>query len=93
MDAFHPSFEYEPSADALVVKLRPAGEITRTIEIDDHRLVDVNESGEVVEIEVLWASTGTDFSDLIDRFALWDLKSFLQEVAAASEGFRPRSFA
>jgi len=93
MDAFHPSFEYEPSADALVVKLRAAEEIARTIEIDDRRFVDVNDSNEVVEIEVLWASSGTDFTDLIDRFGLWNFKPFLEEVAAASEGFRPRSFA
>lgn len=93
MANFHPSYEYEPSADAVIVKLRPEDEVTRTVEIDDARFVDLNEKGQVVEIEVLWASSGIEFGDLIDRFGLWHLKPFLEEVAIASRGFRPRSFA
>lgn len=87
----NPTYEYDPSADALVIKLRPASEIARTVEVDDSRLVDVDANEEVVEIEVLWASTGVEVADLIDRFDLWEFKPFLEEVAA--QRFQPRSFA
>lgn len=86
MTRLNPKYQYDPSVDALVVTLR-SDEITRTIEVDEQRLVDLNESDEVVEIEVLWASTGVDFSDLIDRFGLADVKPFLDEVASAT--FQP----
>lgn len=88
-----PTYEYDPRADALIVKLRPGHAIARTVEIDDSRFVDIDDGGHVVEIEVLGASTGVKLSDLVDRFQLWDLKPFLEEVVEASKGFKPRSFA
>ena len=53
-------------------------------QIDDSRLVDVDGAGEVVEIEVLGASAGVKLDDLVDRFQLWDLKPFLEEVVEAT---------
>ncbi|MGH2694371.1 MAG: DUF2283 domain-containing protein [Actinomycetota bacterium] len=91
MGPINPTYEYDPSADALVIKLRPESEIARTVEVNDSRFVDVNADGDVVEIEILWASGGVQVEDLIDRFQLWDFKPFLQEVSA--QQFRPRSFA
>lgn len=91
MEEATPTYEYDPRADALVIRLRPDRDIARTIEIDDSRMVDVDEAGEVVEIELLWASTSVKVDDLIERFALDDFRRFLEETSSAS--FQPRSFA
>lgn len=80
-------YTYDSEVDALLIELLPGQPITRTLEVDDARHVDLSDSGQVVAIEILWASTGFPVDDLIDRFGLWDYKAFLQDIAAHS--FRP----
>lgn len=80
-------YSYDASVDALSIKLLPDATIARTIEIDDNRHVDLDELGQVAQIEILWASEGVELNDIIDRFQLFEEKEFLHGVAAQS--FRP----
>lgn len=80
-------YSYDASVDALSIKLLPDATIARTIEIDDNRHVDLDEFGQVAQIEILWASEGVELNDIIDRFQLFEEKEFLHGVAEQS--FRP----
>ena len=53
--------EFDEDADALYVALRTA-EVSRTIALDDHRLVDVDENGECVGVEFIDVSGGIDLT-------------------------------
>jgi uncharacterized protein YuzE len=80
-------YSYDADVDALSIELRPDSEITHTIEVDDARHIDLDASDQVVAIEILWASTGFEVDDLVDRFNLWEYKAFLQDIAQKS--FKP----
>lgn len=80
-------YTYDADADALLIELHAGIPVARTVEVDESRHVDLDEAGQVIAVEILWASTGVQIDDLIDRFDLWGYKAFLQEVAHKS--FRP----
>ncbi len=82
-------FTYDADADTLLVSLLPEAEIDRTVEVDENRHVDLDPSGAVVQIEVLWASAGVRLHDIIQRFGLWEHKQFLEDVAESSASLRP----
>lgn len=73
-------YSYDPEADALSIYLIPNEKSARTVEIDGSRLVDLNASGDVVHIEVLWASRGFHLLDIIEKFNLWDHEIDLKEI-------------
>jgi len=82
-------FTYDADADTLLISLLPEAEIDRTVEIDQDRHVDLDSSGVVVQIEVLWASTGVRLHDIIQEFGLWEYKPFLEDIAESRPSFRP----
>ena len=45
--------DYDPDADAMNIKLRQ-GNIDRTIKIDENVLMDLDKSGEIINIEILF---------------------------------------
>ena len=57
---------FDPDADVLYVKLRDLS-VRTTKPLDDLRLIDYSEDGEVVGVEFVSAADGIDLSDLPDR--------------------------
>ncbi len=55
--------EYSPDADVLVIKLRE-GKLVDSIDIAEGIIAHLDESGRVVEIEILDASKLVEFKDL-----------------------------
>ena len=83
-------FTYDADADALTIILLPGEKIVRTVEFGEDRHVDLDASGRVVQIEILWpSSTGVKYDDIAAQFDIADYKSFLEDVAAAQGGFQP----
>lgn len=80
-------YSYDPEADALSIVFTKSGKSSKTVEIDDARYVDLDEQGQVVAIEVLWASHGFSFRDIVERFGLWDHEADLKELQNTQ--FRP----
>ena len=60
---------YDNDADALEITLGP-GIVCRTIEIDAGTLVDVDERGEVVALEVIRPSRPWPLEEVFARFAI-----------------------
>jgi uncharacterized protein YuzE len=63
---------YDSEADATYVQLQPEAVVARTVEVlDGHVLVDVDESGQPIGIELLCAPADVDepsFTALAQRF-------------------------
>lgn len=45
--------EYDRDADAVYIRLAD-GEVARTVEVDDYRILDLDEQGNVIGLEVLY---------------------------------------
>ena len=75
-------FTYDDRADALYALLREDAPVARSIVIDDDRVLDVDERGEPVGIEVLGASKGVRLTDLVDRFGLGEYRESLRNLEA-----------
>jgi uncharacterized protein YuzE len=58
-----PDVTYSERADALYIRLRE-GKIARTRSLDDLRMVDLDENGEPLGVELLHASAGVDLRGL-----------------------------
>ena len=73
---------YDPVADAVYVYLRrPSISVARSEVLDDGRVVDFDESGNLVGVEILEVTQrGVRLLDLVDRFGLVDLKGDLQRL-------------
>ncbi len=77
---------YDSSADAAYLYLREAPVVSRSVFVDDDRVVDFDEDGEVVGIEILSASSGFEVADIIERFGL---QARAPELLQAVKEFRP----
>jgi uncharacterized protein YuzE len=64
-------FEYDKDADALEITLRNAI-VARTVEIDAGTLVDVDEAGVAVSIEVIRPARVLPIDQIVGRFQLAD---------------------
>ena len=82
-------FMYDTEADALLITLFPGLSVTRTVEVDESRHVDLSDDDHPVQIEVLFASSGVYLDDIIDQFDLHDFKLALEDVVHAQRFFRP----
>jgi uncharacterized protein YuzE len=60
---------YDNDADALEITLRP-GIVCQTIEIDAGTLVDVDELGDVLSLEVIRPSRPWPLHEIFERFAI-----------------------
>lgn len=81
---------YDSSADALYIYLDRGATVARSVLIDDERTVDLDESDNVVGIEILAPSAGFDLKDIIERFRLHERRD---ELLQAAEEFRPAATA
>ena len=54
---------YDPEVDVLYVQLAD-GKVSRTVSLDDFRLIDYSKDGRVIGIEFIDASAGIDLSDI-----------------------------
>lgn len=81
---------HDSAADALYIYLRRDAQVARSVLVDDERVVDVDESGKVVGIEILAPSAGFELEDIIEQFDLHDLRD---ELLQAAKEFRPAATA
>jgi uncharacterized protein YuzE len=58
--------EYSDDVDIVYIHLSRK-RITRTVIVDDGRIVDYDAAGEVVGVELLWASQGLDLRGLPEQ--------------------------
>jgi uncharacterized protein YuzE len=75
---------YDTDVDALYVPLRPDVPVSRSVVVDANRVVDLDETGEAVGIEVLGASHGLRLTDLADRYGLGRFTEALLMVQTAA---------
>ncbi len=73
---------YDPEADALYVELREHEGTVRTEQLDDYRLVDYDEAGAVVGVELLFASQGIELDDVPEAGRIRDALRSLGRLAA-----------
>lgn len=84
-------YNYDEIEDSLSIELRPGATVSRTVEVDDGRYVDLDAAGGPVKIEILSASRGFRVDDLIERFQLEEYKSSLDYLARKPLGSAERS--
>ena len=74
--------QYDPEADAVYVRLRePRGSI-RTDRVDERRLADYDERGDVIGVELLSVSRGVDLAGLPEAARIADaMRSFPQPTS------------
>ncbi len=74
---------YDPEADAIYVRFsEPEGRV-RTKRIDDRRLVDYDENGSLVGVELLFVSQGVRLEDVPEADRIRDaMQSFPQPASA-----------
>lgn len=75
---------YDTDVDALYVPLRPETPVARSVVVDANRVVDLDDTGEAVGIEVLGASHGVRLTDLTDRYGLGRFSEDLLLVQSAA---------
>lgn len=74
---------YDSEAEALAIRLSDES-IAKTYMLDERHNVDVDDQGDVVQIEVLFPSMGIEVGRIVDRFHLHEVKSQLFDIADAS---------
>ena len=75
---------YDPEADAVSVDLRGAQGRVRTRRIDEQRLLDYDERGELVGIEFLFVSRGVNLDGLPEAERIAEaMRSFPQPASAS----------
>lgn len=77
---------YDSSVDAAYIYLREDPKVAKSVVIDEQRVVDLDDAGEVVGIEILEASGGFVLNDIIERF---HLEARSNELNQAAKEFRP----
>jgi uncharacterized protein YuzE len=84
-------FKYSETADALYIYLRPGVSPTRGEEIDQATIVDLDDSGDVVGIEVLNPARDWPLETVADRYGL-DMADHLALRALFDRGPESRPF-
>jgi uncharacterized protein YuzE len=79
-------FTYDDEVDALYVSFREDVPVARSDVLEDGRVVDFDDSGRPIGVEILGTSTGVQLEDLAGRFGLVELRPNLQRL---EERFRP----
>ncbi|MEX2457848.1 MAG: DUF2283 domain-containing protein [Actinomycetota bacterium] len=73
------TFTYDPEADALYVALR-AGNVGRTVIVDEDRTIDLDLNDVPIGIEVIGASHGVKLEDLVEPFGLQRFRDQLRDI-------------
>jgi uncharacterized protein YuzE len=68
------SYRYDRDADALDIRLREVGEalVARTEQVDEGTLVDLDQDGAVIAIEVLRPARRWPLEEILERYAIDD---------------------
>lgn len=77
--------DYDREADALYIQLRD-GEVARTIEVDDSRILDLADDGTVVGIEVLYPAENLAIASLSREYGFEHLLDAIDDAVAAKLG-------
>ena len=78
---------YDDEADAVYVYIREKTVVASSEKLDEGRVADLDDQGELVGVEILDASSrGVLLTDLAERFDLGDLLPHLRNLEAR---FRP----
>lgn len=77
-------FTYDDRADALYVAIREDTPVAKSLLVGAERVVDLDERGDVIGIEVLGASEGVQLSDLVERFELVSEREGLLHLETSS---------
>jgi len=84
-------FTYDDEVDALYVYLREGRATSSSLEVDAGRVLDLDDRGAPVGVEILGASRGVRLTDLIEPWCLQDLRVNLQILERTQ--FRPSEHA
>jgi uncharacterized protein YuzE len=73
---------YDPEADAMYVYLRgPSITVARTAVLEDGRMVDFDEAGKPLGVEILEVKhRGVHLLDLVERFDLFGIQGDLERL-------------
>jgi uncharacterized protein YuzE len=63
-------YRYDTDADALDIRLREDAVVARTEQIDSGTLIDLDQDGEVIAIEVLRPARRWPLDEILERFSL-----------------------
>lgn len=63
---------YDAAVDALYLPFRRGARVDHSIVLDDKRILDFDERGNAVGVEILGASHGVRLSDLVEEYGLQD---------------------
>ena len=63
-------FEYDESVDALYIRLREGGAVVRTAQLDRGTLVDVDEFGRAVGVEIVSPARDWPLDDLLQGYSI-----------------------
>jgi uncharacterized protein YuzE len=64
--------DYDREADALYVRLVADAGVARTIEVDDYRILDLDEHGQVVGLEVLYPAANLTIAPIARKYGFAD---------------------
>jgi uncharacterized protein YuzE len=73
---------YDAAVDALYLPFRRGARVARSIVLDEKRIVDLDDRGKPVGVEILGASHGVRLSDLIEEYGLEDWAPDLPAIEA-----------
>ena len=79
--------KYDRDADALYIRLAD-GDVTRTVEVDDYRVLDMSDDGRVLGIEVLYPDQNLQLAPVAREYgfadALYDIDHAVEAVLGAA---------
>ena len=68
---------YDTEVDALTIVVSRE-DVARTVDVGKGRMIDFDENGNLVALEILDVSAGIELADLVDRY---DLRPVLEQLA------------
>ncbi len=63
-------YRYDQNADALDIRLREGATVARTEQIDSGTLIDLDQDGDVIAIEVVRPARRWPLSEILERFTV-----------------------
>lgn len=63
---------YDAAVDALYLPFRRGARVSKSVVVDDKRIMDLDDRGNPVGIEILGASHGVRLGDLTEEYGLQD---------------------
>jgi uncharacterized protein YuzE len=80
--------EYDRAADALYIRLAP-GDVARTVEIDQYRVLDIDENGRALGLEVLYPASNLQIAPIARAWGFDDQLAAIDEAIEGALGSAP----